>query len=419
MRNRWLTKIWLILAALLITACSGSTEIEDISNEAQQSLQGKLVVWFSFPESKLAEEQIIQFKEATSESVNRFTHLYPDIQIVLEWKKDESIVEEFVQKVEKGLGPNLVYTNYSYLPTLIQKRAVRNLNQALDQLEIAKFLSEALSQVRYQGHLYGLPIDLTTQVLCYNQEKVKELPQTLSDLRLQAQKGYSVGMQSSFSFTFWGIQASEGQLLDAQGRINLTSLQSWAKWMEWLKTAKNEPNLILNEDFVALDKAFIEGRLAYITCYSPQIPYLAEALGKNRLGVASLPVRENYLAGPLLVTNALLFSSASSPAQTQLALRLGKYFTNPEQQRLFASQFPGFIPANQNATIDRRLFPIQGILQEQSRNGIAISLDEREKMNAIIDRGNVLYSKVLAGEITPDAAAALLTETNDTQFGFQ
>ena len=417
MRNHWLTKIWLILAALLISACSGSTEIEGIRNK--ESLKGSLVFWVSLPEGQLSESQINHIQKANIEIIDRFTQLYPDVHIVLKLKEDESIVEEFVQQVEKGLGPNLVYTRYSHLPTLIKRRVVLNLNQALDELEIAKLRSDALSQVRYQGHLYGLPLDLETQVLCYNKEKVKELPQTLSELRLQAQKGYSVGMQSSFTFTSWGIQAIGGQLLDAQGRVNLTRLQSWAKWMEWLKTAKNEPNLILNADFVALDKAFIEGRLAYLTCYSAMIPYLIEALGENRLGVASLPVRENYLAGPLLVTNALLFSSASSPAQTQLALRLGKFLINTEQQRRLISEFPGFIPVNKDVMIDQRLFPIQGILLKQSRTGIAISLDEREKMNVIVDRGNVLYSKVLAGEITPDAAAALITETIDTQFGSQ
>ena len=155
------------------------------------------------------------------------------------------------------MGPDIVYTDFSNLPILIQRGVVRNLNQFRNQLELSKFRSEALSQVHYQGNLYGLPLDLTTQVLCYDKEKVKEIPETLSELRIQANQGYSVGMQSSFSFTFWGIQAFGGQLLDAQERIILAQLRSWAKWMEWLKTVKEEPNFILNEDSLALQKAFI------------------------------------------------------------------------------------------------------------------------------------------------------------------
>ncbi len=112
-------------------------------------------------------------------------------------------------------------------------------------------------------------------------------------------------------------------------------------------------------------------------------------------------------------------TTASSPKQTELALRLVRFFTNTQQQRLFSSEIPGFISVNQDASIDRRLFPIQGILQEESKIAITISLDERDKVNAIEYYGNNLYFKVLAGEITPDAAANLLTDTINTQFGSQ
>lgn len=416
MFHRWISQIWLIFATLLfIGACNGSTEIENIHKEAL--LKGRLVVWFSFPESKLSEVQVNRVKEAVNSNVNRFNQLYPDVDIVLEWKNEATMVEEFGQQVEKSLGPDIVYTDFSNLSILIQRGVVRNLNQFRNQLELSKFRSEALSQVKYQGNLYGLPLDLTTQVLCYNKEKVKEIPETLSELRIQANQGYSVGMQSSFSATFWGIQAFGGQLLDAQERIILAQLGSWAKWMEWLKTVKKEPNFILNEDSLALQKAFIEGNLAYVTCFSQQIPYLRATLGQNRLGVTLLPGTENYPAGSPLRTNVFVFSSASSPAQTQLALRLSRFMTNTEQQRLFTAEFPGFIPANQDTTIDRRLFPIQGILQEQSKTGIAISLDEGEKVNAIVDYGNELYFKVLAGEITPDAAVSLIIDMINTRFG--
>ena len=416
MSHRWITRIWLILATLLfVGACGGSKEIENTRNGAL--LTGRLVIWFSLPESKLSEVQVDRVKKAATGNVKLFNQLYPDVDVVLEWKHEATMVEEFGQLVEKGLGPDIVYTTFSNLPILIQRGIVRNLNQFRNQLELSKFRSEALVQVNYQGNIYGLPLDLTTQVLCYNKNKVKELPQTLSELRTQANQGYSVGMQSSFPFTFWGIQAFGGQLLDAQERIILAQLGSWAQWMEWLKTVKEEPNFILNEDSLALQKAFLEGNLAYMTCFSPQIPYLREALGQNRLGVTLLPGTENYPAGSPLRTNVLVFSSASSPAQTQLALRLSRFMTNTEQQRLFTAEFPGFIPANKDATIDRRLFPIQGILQEQSKTGIAISLDEGEKINAIVNYGNELYFKVLAGEITPDAAVSLIIDMINTRFG--
>ncbi len=95
MLNRWLTKLGLIIAVLFIGACSSSTGIEETGNDA--SLQGRLKVWVSLPQSQLLQTQVAQFQQDVSESFDRFTQLYPDIDIVLEWKRDRSVVEEFVQ----------------------------------------------------------------------------------------------------------------------------------------------------------------------------------------------------------------------------------------------------------------------------------------------------------------------------------
>ena len=67
------------------------------------------------------------------------------------------------------------------------------------------FAPEACKASRlYKGKYYALPINLETQVLCYNTNKVKHPPKTLDDLVIQARQGYSVGSAFQLSSIFMG-----------------------------------------------------------------------------------------------------------------------------------------------------------------------------------------------------------------------
>ena len=411
----WLRGILsILLAAGLLVSCSKTLEISDNPNERESRLSGTTLFWYGFPQSDLPESLISKYREVLLQSsIRKFTKIYPQVKIIMELIKEEELVEELERKVEKGLGPDLIYTQSIYILPLIQAKALLPLDKY--SIDLSKFRPEALAQVIYQDQLYGLPLDLGTQVLCYNKKKVKKLPETLSELITQARTGYSVGMLSNFSNTFWGIQIFGGQLLDAQGRIVLDRGGGWVQWMKWLINAKNEPNFILSEDSFVLQNAFIQEKLAYQVCWSFQIPFLQESLGSDKLGVALLPGGENRQAAPPLVVSGLLFSSVSSPAQTQIALRFAQFLANTQQQKALA-KFQSFVPANTEAIIDPRLFPIQGILEKQSQEVTAFSLDETEKINAISKYGEELYTRVMAGEISPEQAASQLTQIINSQF---
>ena len=159
----------------------------------------------------------------------------------------------------------------------------------------------------------------------------------------------------------------------------------------------------------------MEGKLAYLTCASFWIPQLSEALGKDKLGATLLPGETNQPATPALSASLLLFNQASSPNQARLALKLAQFLTNVEQQKQVQAAVP-FIPSNKNVTLNRQLFPIRATLLDQSRTAAAFSLDDAEKIETIKDYGDILYRKILAGEITPDEAATQLDQTVNRQF---
>ncbi|MEL7037004.1 MAG: extracellular solute-binding protein [Cyanobacteria bacterium J06592_8] len=404
----------ILLTVVLLVACNTTLKVSDNGKEINNTLSGTIIFLQSFPDQYLTETLISQYQEIFAEYTEKFTELYPKVKIIMELTEEGKLVEELARKLEKGLGPDLIYSQSIHILPLIQAKVLLPVDQ--DSINLSQFRSEAIAQVLYKNQIYGIPLGLATQALCYNRKKVKELPKTLSELIVQARQGYSVGMLSSFEDAFWGTHIFGGELLDAQGRMILDQGEGWVRWINWLKSANNEPNFILNEDPFVLQNALIEEKLAYSTCWSSQIPFLRASLSPEQFGVTLLPGENNKQAAPFLVADTLLFSSASSPNQAKIALRFAQFLANPQQQTEIAVKLRSIIPANKDAMIDPRLFPIQGIIQKQSQNVTTFSLDQMEKLNIMTNLARDFYIKVMAGEMSPEQAARQLTQTFNSQF---
>ena len=78
-----------------------------------------------------------------------------------------------------------------------------------------------------------------------------------------------------------------------------------------------------------------------------------------------------------------------------------------------------FIPSNKNVIINRQLFPLRATLLDQSRTALAVPLDNADKVEVIVEYGEILYQQILAGQITPEEAATKLTLKVNRQFGWQ
>lgn len=395
LRYRFLPLIVLVL--IFLTSCSPK-DAEKISEPQPQSIQGQILVWHSFED---------KIKEMMQDSLNDYMQIYPNVRIVSEYIPSDQLDREFRKQVKRGLGPDFLFTASGVIPGLVQD----NLIPVIQDFDFSGYLPTAISHVRYQGKIHGIPTSVMTQALCYNKKKVKSVPKTLTELLQQAKMGYSVGIWSNFIATFWGVQVFGGKSFDAQGNF-VFDQNSWAKWMEWLKIAQNEPNMVFSDSIEGLEQGFINNRLAYVFCDSSQFPKYSEALGKDNLGVGLLPGEGNNPAGPFLYSRVILFNRMSSFQQQKLALKLAEFFTNPEQTRKRLSLLEGsFIPAHKNISVNSRLFPREAILVEQSKTAIAIPLDQVQLARVWVKTGNSLYPQVLGGSITAQDAAAQITES--------
>ncbi|MGK7937136.1 MAG: ABC transporter substrate-binding protein, partial [Xenococcaceae cyanobacterium] len=272
-----------MLATVILTASCNTQRTIQLTSKQPEPLQGEILMWVD-AQLKVKEAQSSRSEKVFNDAIEEFRKLYPQVQVFTKIFPSGEIWESFELQVKRGSGPDLLLVKASTeISGLIQTGALKVIDES--QIDQSRFRSEALKQVYYQGKLYGLPMYLSTKVLCYNKDKVKELPRTLPELIEQARKGYPVGVYSGFVETLWGTGVFGGRLFDPRGRVILAEggvwAKGWAKWMKWLKQAQNEPNFILSDNAEALQQAFVEGKLTYLICPSDWIIYFSEALGKD------------------------------------------------------------------------------------------------------------------------------------------
>ena len=409
--SNFLTFICTGLLTLTLSACNHSIANEEAQLEPAENLKGKVSVWVEMP-PRLIDKHTEQYQTVVRKYFGLFRRLYPNTEIAIEFippTEADEIYIRFEKQSIKGLGPNILVAYFdNEVVDLIRANAIEPLNDY--EIDWSVFRPEAVKQVLYKGKYYALPINLETQVLCYNTDKVKQVPKTLDDLVIQARQGYSVGLHSSFLASLWGIQVFGGEILNEEGQFVLDQNDGWKNWMNWLKVARDEPNFSLTDDIELLETAFIEGRLAYTSCLSSWIPYYQRTLGKNKVGVTLLPGKNDNSAGPPLYANLLLFNAASSRQQMKIAVKLGEYLINKQQQRRVAAEEEVFIPSVQDATVDPRLFPVQSTLIEQSKTAVSVSLEKADAIKVLGNYGDSYYRQVLAGALTPEQAARELKE---------
>ncbi|MDM8527309.1 extracellular solute-binding protein [Anaerolineales bacterium HSG24] len=337
------------------------------------------------------------------------------------------------------------------------------------KIDLDIYLAAAMDMLRDRDEFYGLPLSLNTTVLYYNKELLNQFSdkavevaaeaateleteieqslegegegedeaeieptptptpepietivtpaETLQELWEHANQGHQIAFPIGFHSSSWGIQAFGGNLFDEEGRIVLNQ-GGFANWLGWLKRLQDIPTVIFNTDHGVLTELFTDGRVTYYIGNSNELSTLQEALGEEVVGTIRLPARQNKPAGPFLQAEVMMFNKASSPKDTELALRLARFLTNIDQQRELALE-TGELPVHKRVRIDPRVSLVVSEMIAQSRTSVPITLDNIPKLRDLEESGDELYQQVLSGEIAGGGAATLLTQEINTKYGFE
>lgn len=394
---RFLFLITLMLLSSVLASCGGMRE--------STVLEGRILLWHAWQGTEA---------ETLNNLIEKFHDIYPGITVISSSYAAADLEQEFRDKSSQGLGPDLLIGEQMWIPALADDLLIQPMDET--NIDPERYLTSALTTLRYQGKLYGLPLSVQTWGLYYNKRLVKtEPPHTLDALIEQAEGGVKAAINTNFADAFWGIQAFGGRLMDDNGRVVLNQ-GGFTNWLDWLVEAQNAPNIIMSSDGETLEQLFRDGEVAYYVGRSTKLHDFQETFGEDNIGVAPLPSGPTDLAGPFLEAEPLLLSNASSPVQTKRALLLIEFLTNIEQQRKLAQQ-TGRIPANPQVRIDRRVSPAVAGFVEQSKS-VAPLLLIPQTFDAIA-MGQDAYVQTLEGMLTSVEAANRLTEHVNSKFGFE
>lgn len=418
---RWLL---MLLALLLVTACNNNaptptptpsaapavTSNSDNTTAAQAAatptaipsptpalpVAGKLVFWHSWAGADA---------DALAAMLLALNARYPDLQIDTLFVAYNDLPQSYAEAVQAGAGPDLVLTSNWWLGEMVAANVAQPLDELLPAAALADYWPATLDSLRWQGKLYGLPINFELISLFYNRSLLggSPLPTTTAELLALAQANpqQGIGLYASLYHLYWGFPAFGARLFNEQGQVILDQSSGAADYLTWLKQLSGVNGTFVDEDYGMLLERFKKGEYAFLVDGPWSITDLQGALGDN-LAVAALPAGPAGPAQPWLSTDGLFLNPQVTAAQQQLALVVAQSFTSAESGQILTERAHR-LPANRNAPVTDPL--LQGFMQQANS---AQALPMIPEMKEVWGYGGDLLLRVLASD---DAPTTVVKET--------
>lgn len=344
--------------------------------------------------------------------LNTFREIHPDVTIKQQAFADMAeMLAQYEVAADAGLGPDLLITAGQQVRPFATAHLIDPITAEVDDTVLPRYDAAALDSLRYGDEIYGLPVAMDTLVLYYDKNLVEQPAVTLDALLAEAAQGRLVAISTNFVDAYWGVNAFGGSLFDSERRVILDR-GGFANWLAWLKEARDVPGMLLDSNREILRNRFIDDGIAYYVGYASEYRLLTEGTeempgkGEDGIGVAMLPSGPTGGSAPFLKVQALLFASASSENQREIALEFAKFVTNTEQQSTLMRDIR-LVPANDRVRVNPRLEPIVATFTGQAR--AAVPILNIFEMDAVFQYGGDAYTRVLEGVIEPAEAAVSVT----------
>lgn len=384
-KYRIFTPFLLFLLAILVTL-PGCQAIPSDTTE----ITGRALLWHGWSGEEAA------FLEALVES---FSDINPGTRIVTIAVPAEELLAQYEASTAQGIGPDMVIGSNDWVRQLVEAGHILPLQA--DEIDIVDYRPNTVEALTYQGELWGYPLSLQPVALYYNTTMVTTPPQSVDQLLADVSEEKSIAFAPRFEEAHWGVQAFGDGLYNDDEIFTLDS-SGFTEWLAWLNEAQGEAGVILNRDRAALQKLFIEEKIAFYVAGPAELAPLLEAMDEATLGVAPLPGGSDGPAGPLLPVEAMLLSSSSTERQHDLAITVARYLTNPEQTRTLMRTL-NRVPANRQVTVDARVHPLVAGFDRQART--AVTLPNHLLRQQFYAVGDLAYGNVLSGVLSPEEGA--------------
>ncbi len=273
------------------TSTSGSSQEDDPLASLEGSLSGNLIVWVGDLYMEVFETIADKFEQDTGMTVElvSYTGLTASDKLALDGPAGNG-GDVYVQGGGGGLATAVDQGLFMELPE--------------EALDLDKFTQSTLSDYRYQGKLYGLPMGAETPALIYNKDLLPTVPDTWEELMEECGKYADIendryGMlmdPTNVYFTNALIMANGGYVFgEKDGIYDPTDIglnnQGTKDTYRLLETYYENGWWQRNTEFANMEKKFSEGKAPAIYDGPWAVASYQEA-GIN-VGVAALPKMAN------------------------------------------------------------------------------------------------------------------------------
>lgn len=403
--------LFLLPALLLLQGC--------------QPLSGEVLHLYLVPAaSSISGVSLDDSKEVAAPVLKAFNRLHPGVRLHVQVVQEHLLAQRLRQGHRRGLGPDLLMVRAGLAVSLRSEGLIDPVPRtaAFRQRE-ASIPSQILANVRDRDGLVGLPVANEVTLACYNRERVSSPPQTLDQLLALAASGATVGMALDPVGLFWTVGAfgaSDALVPLLYGSAPITgtsrqrSLEALESWLEWLRQVSLQNRVDMGSDQSELLSGLKQGRLAWVPCYSPNLPSLEQSMG-DRLGVSALPGGPGGPASPFTSVRTWAFGRDSSPRQRRLAEELSLLSLNPMLQRQITLANLSTLPVNRSVSIP---FAASGRLAAMGQAQKQVLAKERvfalpfsaDRVAVLLPPMEELIYQVMTGVLTPAQGARALLD---------
>lgn len=302
---------------------------------------GTLFIWHAYGTGSAEEAALI-------EVIKNAQATLPDLTIDILQLPEDTIYEQWAAGVAAVSGPDILIAPNDRLPNLARNGLILDLTDLLTG-QLDGYSNTALTGMRVDGRLVGVPQSLKGTTLYYDKSRITTPLQTTEAVLTAQQSGQTVGNIVSAYYLYSVIPAFGGAVIDETGTIACPQQDGIVAAFQYLVELKNF-GAFYDVEIGRIDELFLDGTLAVIGNGSWALPRYEAALGNN-LGVAPLPLG-TAPARTLVNVDGLSINPNSRNLETALELVLK--MTDADSAEIWAntaSHVPArtdFVPADSN-----------------------------------------------------------------------
>lgn len=266
-----LLMIFVLLAMMITTACSGGEKVETIKTSSGE-LDGEITVWHSFTQGPR-----LEFMQTAADS---FMKEHPKVKIKIETFAWPEFYTKWTTGLQSGQVPDVSTALPNHVVELIDVDALVPLNDVIDKIGRDRFYEAPLKEGTVEENNFSMPLYSHAQVMWYRKDLLAEagmeVPKTWDELYETAKKlnnapdvyGLSVPMGSgdmmATRFLNFYVRSAGETLITEDGKANLTSksaIDGIKYWIKMYETTSPEGSI----NYKVLDQAnlYYQGKTAF------------------------------------------------------------------------------------------------------------------------------------------------------------